>query len=146
MSNEVKEFQLKQISTFIKSGIKEVFAEGLVNKNDNLSVIFAGDLNIDAYNNVWKLNKVTYKSLLEHIDNPRDLHKEFNGEKVENTWTWKSNPKIGRRFDYVFAYDSLAGYNFNKISVNKMKVIDILDSTKKSISDHKGISTELKLN
>ena len=144
-SNEIKELQLEQIINFIKSGVKNVFTSGLVTENDNLSVIFAGDLNIDAYSNVWRLNRVTYSKLLEHLNKPRDLHKEHNGNKVENTWTWRSNSNIGRRFDYVFAYDSLAGYNFNKIAVDEMNVIEIQDSNQKSISDHKGISTKLIL-
>lgn len=145
-SSEGKEFQLEEIMNFISSGINKVYADGIVKKNDNLSVIFAGDLNVDAYNNTWKLNKVTHTKLMGILKQPRDLHKEFNGDKRENTWTWRSNSQYGRRFDYILAYDSLEGFHFNKIAVNEMKVISILDNKKKAISDHKGISTKLKLN
>lgn len=143
-TNENKEYQLLQISEFIRTAIQNTFSSGIIGKNEELTVILAGDFNIDAYNNTWSQNRVIHSRLLKLLGNPRDLHKEFNGEKREYTWNFNSN-SYPRRFDYVFAYDSVAGRNLKKLSVKEMNVVDIQDDKNNSISDHRGISARLQL-
>ncbi|MBI9073373.1 MAG: hypothetical protein JEY94_17355 [Melioribacteraceae bacterium] len=135
-TREHKEYQLSQINNFMESGIRGIFDSGIIKDDDELVVILAGDFNSNAY------SQSRHTRLLEKLDYPRDLHKEYNGDKHEYTWNFRSN-SYPRRFDYVFAYDSLAGFNFSKLSVNSMSVVDILDSKETSISDHRGIETSL---
>lgn len=143
-SKENKELQISQIYDFINAGVNTLLSSQILKENEGLVVILAGDFNVDAYNNVWRENRVLHEDLMTLLGNPRDLHKEYNGEKREYTWNFRSTSHP-RRFDYVFAFDSLAGNNFAKLSVDEMRVIDIKDSSNTSISDHQGIETSIKI-
>jgi hypothetical protein len=76
---------------------------------------------------------------------PRDLHKEFHGDKQEHTFRFGSN-NASRRFDYIFAYDSLSQPGFRKVGVSSITTVDIKDSSGVSISDHLGLHGVININ
>ena len=97
--------------------------------------MLAGDFNSDAY------NSERYKNLLKHLGFPRDLHKEFNGNKEEYTFAFRSR-KPSRRFDYILAYDNWGKFNLKKVNVKSIGVEDVtVDSV--SISDHIALKANL---
>ena len=134
-THEHKLFQLDQIKTFIDLAVKGVISSGKVSSSKNLIVLLAGDFNSDAY------NSERYKNLLKHLGFPRDLHKEFNGNKEEYTFAFRSR-KPSRRFDYILAYDNWGKFNLKKVNVKSIGVEDVtVDSV--SISDHIALKANL---
>ncbi len=133
-TTEHKEFQLSQIKNFIKISVIEVLSSGILKSSKDLIVILAGDFNSNAY------SVDRFKRLTNILGYPRDLHKEFNGAKEEFTF------RGTRRYDYIFAYDSLATNTFKKVKVKSIKINDVVDDEGKSISDHKAIESSIIIN
>ncbi len=133
---EHKHYQLQQIYSFINLSVAKVVESGLAADPGNMIVILAGDFNRNAY------DPQSFNVMLDILGNPRDLHMEFNGNKEEYTWRFKSgNP---RRFDYVFAYDSLSSFNLKRVEAKSINTKDIKDSKNNSVSDHKAIKAKIK--
>ena len=130
-TTEHKELQLAQIKEFIHAAVNGVLNKGFVTAED-LVVILAGDFNSNAY------SEERFSRLQYLLGFPRDLHKEFHGDKQEHTFRFGSN-NASRRFDYIFAYDSLSQPGFHKVGVSSITTIDIKDSSGVSISDHLGL-------
>lgn len=133
-TTEHKEFQLSQIKDFIETSVNEVLSSGVIKSSEDLIVILAGDFNSNAY------SQDRFNRLTNLLGFPRDLHKEFNGAKEEYTF------RGTRRYDYIFAYDSLATNIFRKVKVKSIIINDVADDKGKSISDHKAIETSLIIN
>ena len=132
---EHKLFQLEQINNFINTAVDGVISSGKVKSEKNLAVLLAGDFNSDAY------SPERYSLFKNHLGDPRDLHKEFHGEKEEYTFKFRSG-RPSRRFDYILAYDSIPKYSFKKVSVKAIGVHDVkVDSV--SISDHIALKAKL---
>ena len=132
---EHKLFQLDQINNFINTAVDGVISSGKVNSEKNLVVLLAGDFNSNAY------SPERYALFKSHLGRPRDLHKEFHGEKEEYTFKFRSG-RPSRRFDYILAYDSIPKYSFKKVSVKSIGVHDVkVDSV--SISDHIALKAKL---
>lgn len=135
---EHKLYQLDQIYNFIKTAIKESINSGKIDNPERLVVLLAGDFNSNAY------SSERYTLFKNHLGEPRDLHKEFNGSKEEYTFAFRSR-KPSRRFDYILAYDQIENYHFNKIIIRSINVEDVkVDSV--SISDHLALKANLILN
>ena len=79
------------------------------------------------------------------LGNPRDLHMEFSGNKQEYTWRFRSNSRP-RRFDYILAYDSLGTNTFKKVAATYINTKDVKDDQNNSISDHKALKANIRLN
>lgn len=133
-TTEHKEFQLSQIKNFIETSVNGVLSSGIIKSSKDLIVILAGDFNSNAY------SVDRFKRLTNMLGSPRDLHKEFNGAKEEYTF------RGTRRYDYIFAYDSLAANTFRKVKIKSIKINDVVDSEGKSISDHKAIESSIIIN
>jgi endonuclease/exonuclease/phosphatase family metal-dependent hydrolase len=136
-TTEHKELQFTQIKNFIDASIEGVLKSGVVS-SENLSVILAGDFNSNAYS-AERFERMQY--LLGY---PRDLHKEFHGEKQEHTFRFGSG-NATRRFDYIMAYDSIGPINLKKVEVQSINAINITDDDNNSISDHLGLKAALKI-
>ena len=137
-TREHKDLQLDQINYFISSAIDTVLNSDLVDNPESLIVMLTGDFNSNAYEPNSLINLTT------RLGNPRDLHIYHNGNKQEYTFRFRSgrNP---RRYDYIFAYDSLNGNKFCKVETEYINVKDIKDKTGQSISDHKALKAGIKI-
>lgn len=138
-STEIKERQLEQISTFIEEAVNGVLNSGKIKSSQNMIVLLAGDFNSNAY------DKERIGRLESILNFPRDLHKEFHGDKEEHTFRFSSR-NASRRFDYIFAYDSLNQTKFKRVGVQSINAIDIKGKDSLSISDHLGLSGILNIN
>ena len=138
-TTENKEAQLKQIKTFIDTAVDSVLKSGTVKSSKNLVVLLAGDFNSNAY------DKERFKRMESILGYPRDLHREFNGEKEEYTFRFNQS-NATRRFDYILAYDSIGQIPLKKVSVQSIGVIDIVDDENNSISDHLGLRAVIEIN
>jgi endonuclease/exonuclease/phosphatase family metal-dependent hydrolase len=136
-TREHKLFQMKQIFSFIDTTVAKVVNSPLVNSPENLIVILAGDFNSNAY------SPESFRAMRDILGNPRDLHMEFNGNKQEYTWRFNSTSSP-RRFDYIFAYDSLGTYSLKKVSATSINTKDIRDDQNNSISDHKALEANIR--
>jgi endonuclease/exonuclease/phosphatase family metal-dependent hydrolase len=136
---EHKLYQIEQIHDFIIKTVTKVIKSGLVNSARNLIVILAGDFNNNAY------RPDSYKAMLKKLGYPRDLHMEFNGNKQEYTFRFRSG-RGSRRFDYILSYDQLGDYNFKKISTKSINVKDLKDNQNRDISDHSALKAVIKIN
>ena len=132
---EHKLFQLEQIGDFIAAAIEAVITKGIIKSPENLSVILAGDFNSDAY------STDRFRSFLEALKHPRDLHKEFHGNYEEYTFRNR-----GRRYDYILAYDEIGNHKMNKLKTKSISVQNVQDEKGESISDHKGIRATILIN
>lgn len=135
-SRDHKNFQLTQIKSFIDTALTNAISSKIIPSVENLVVILAGDFNTNAYSDN------SFNSLKMHLGYPRDLHKEFNGNKEEYTFAFRSR-KPSRRFDYIFAYDSLNEYLFRKVKIKTIGVENIVDENGNSISDHLALKATL---
>jgi endonuclease/exonuclease/phosphatase family metal-dependent hydrolase len=138
-TREHKLFQMKQIYAFINSTVTKVVESGIVNSSENLVVILAGDFNSNAY------NPGSFRAMQNILGNPRDLHMEFNGNKQEYTWRFRSSSRP-RRFDYILAYDSLSKNTLKKVDATSINTKDVKDGQNNSISDHKALKANIRLN
>lgn len=137
-TTEHKEFQFLQVRNFIETAVNGVLKSEIAISSKNLAVVLAGDFNSDAYNNE------RFASLQYLLGNPRDLHKEFHGEKQEYTFKFSSRSP-SRRFDYILAYDDFGEFRFHKINVQSITTVDITSNEGNSISDHLGLKATIKL-
>ncbi|MCK5087531.1 MAG: endonuclease/exonuclease/phosphatase family protein [Melioribacteraceae bacterium] len=138
-TKEHKQFQLGQIGNFINDAVDSIITSGIVHSSENLIALLAGDFNSNAYSDD------RFKKLRELLGNPRDLHMEFNGNKKEYTFRFRSrNPS--RRFDYIFAYDNIGEIELKKITVKSISADDVQDDKNNSISDHQGLKATLLIN
>jgi endonuclease/exonuclease/phosphatase family metal-dependent hydrolase len=138
-TTEHKEVQLKQIKKFIDDAVNIVLKSGIVKSSENLIVLLAGDFNSNAY------DVERFKKMQEILGYPRDLHKEFHGDKEEYTFTFQSS-NASRRFDYIMVYDSLGQTKLKKVQVQSINAVDVKDDMGNSISDHLGLKATLKIN
>ena len=136
-TREHKQFQMKQIYSFINTTVTKVVKSRFVNSSENLIVILAGDFNSNAY------SPESYHAMQNILGNPRDLHMEFNGDKQEYTWRFKSTSSP-RRFDYIFAYDSLSTNTFRNVTATYIHTKDVRDDQNNSISDHKALKAGIR--
>ena len=137
-TREHKLFQMKQIYTFINTAVTKVVESSFVNASENLIVILAGDLNSNAY------SLESFHAMLNMLGNPRDLHREFNGDKQEYTWRFRSKSRP-RRFDYILAYDSLSTNTFRKVTATAINTKEVKDDQNNSISDHKALKSNIRI-
>jgi len=138
-TREHKQFQMKQIYSFINTTVAKVVESRFVNSSHNLIVILAGDFNSNAY------SPESFQSMINILGNPRDLHMEFNGNKKEFTWRFRST-RSPRRFDYILAYDRLNMNTFRKVTATSINTKDVQDHQNNSISDHQALKATIKLN
>jgi endonuclease/exonuclease/phosphatase family metal-dependent hydrolase len=138
-TREHKLFQMKQIYSFIESTVTKVVNSRFVNSSENLIVILAGDFNSNAY------SPESFQAMENILGNPRDLHMEFNGNKQEFTWRFRSTSSP-RRFDYILAYDTLGTNTFRKVAATSINTKDIQDNQNNSISDHKALQAKIRFN
>lgn len=136
---EHKLYQFEQINGFINHAVDSVISSGIAGSPEDLIVILAGDFNSNAY------DESRLRSMMNKLNNPRDLHKEFNGNKQEATWRFQSGRR-GRRFDYILAYDKVGENVLKRISVKSINAIVIRDKDGNSISDHKALRAVLTIN
>ena len=138
-TREHKQFQMKQIYSFINTTVTKVVEFNLVNSSENLIVILAGDFNSNAY------SPASFRTMLNILGNPRDLHMEFNGNKQEYTWRFRSGSRP-RRFDYILAYNSIGTNTFRNVTPTYIKTKDVRDDQNNSISDHRALKANIRLN
>ena len=138
-TREHKQFQMKQIYSFLNTTVTKVVNSRFVNSSENLIVILAGDFNSNAY------SPESFRAMQNILGNPRDLHMEFNGNKQEYTWRFRSTSSP-RRFDYILAYDHLSMNTFKKVAATSINTKDIQDHQNNSISDHKALKANIRLN
>jgi endonuclease/exonuclease/phosphatase family metal-dependent hydrolase len=136
-TREHKQFQMKQIYSFINTTVTKVVESRLVNASENLIVLLAGDFNSNAY------SPDSFGAMQNILGNPRDLHMEFNGNKQEYTWRFRSDSSP-RRFDYILAYDRLGTNTFRKVAATYIKTEDVKDHQNNSISDHKALKAGIR--
>jgi endonuclease/exonuclease/phosphatase family metal-dependent hydrolase len=136
-TREHKQFQMGQIYSFINKTVTKVLESRFIDSSENLIVILAGDFNSNAY------SPESLRTMLSMLGNPRDLHMEFNGNKQEYTWRFRSSSRP-RRFDYILAYDSLGTNKFRKVAATVINTKDITDDQNNSISDHKALKANIK--
>ena len=134
-----KLYQFEEINGFMNSAVDSVIASGITGSSENLIVILVGDFNSDAY------DESRLRSMMNKLNNPRDLHKAFNGNLQETTWRFQSGRR-GRRFDYILAYDRVGENILKKVGVKSIDAIDIKDKEGNSISDHRALRTVLTIN
>ncbi|MCB0745329.1 MAG: hypothetical protein KDC67_15575, partial [Ignavibacteriae bacterium] len=137
-TTEHKEFQLTQIKNFIDDIVITAVNKGITPSTENLIVLLAGDFNSNAYS----LDRFNRLQML--LGNPRDLHKEFNGNKEEYTFAFREG-RPSRRFDYIFAYDKIDDIHLKKIRVINIGVEDVKDDNGNSISDHIALKASLSI-
>jgi len=137
-SMEIKNFQLEQIRDFIKNAVLKVVKSKLVNSPKNLVVLLAGDFNSDAY------NYQRDKNLIRLLDNPRDLDKEFNGNKRNYTFRF-SHGRGSRRFDYILANDTIDSFQLRRVTAESVSAYDLKDNNNVSISDHSALRAVIKI-
>jgi len=135
---EHKEAQLRQIKMFIDSAVDSVLKSGTVKSSEDLVVLLAGDFNSNAY------DEERFSRMQSLLGYPRDLHKEFHGEKQEHTFRFGSN-NASRRFDYIMAYDSIGQTKFKQVDVLSINAVDVKDDEGNSISDHLGLKAALRI-
>jgi len=134
-TTEHKQYQLSQIKTFITNAVDIVIGTNLIDNPRNLAVILAGDFNSNAYDN----NRFSqFRKLLGY---PRDLHKDFHEEHEEYTFRNRA-----RRYDYILSYDKMGDTDLKSVVVKSINVENVVDDSGESISDHRGIKTNLKIN
>ncbi len=138
-TREHKQFQMKQIYSFINTAVTRVVESRFVNSSQNLIVILAGDFNSNAY------SPESFRAMLNILGNPRDLHMEFNGNKQEYTWRFRSSSRP-RRFDYILAYDRLGTNNLKEVAATSINTTDVTDDQNNSISDHRALKANIRLN
>ena len=138
-TREHKQFQMKQIYSFLNTTVAKVVNSRFVNSSENLIVLLAGDFNSNAY------SPESFRAMQNILGNPRDLHMEFNGNKQEYTWRFRSTSSP-RRFDYILAYDSLSANRFKKVAATYINTKDVKDDQNNSISDHKALKANIHLN
>ncbi|MBK8944632.1 MAG: hypothetical protein IPM32_05090 [Ignavibacteriae bacterium] len=131
-TSEHKLFQLKQIGNFIEKSVQKIIEDKIVESQENLSVILAGDFNSDAY------SADRFSIMINALKYPRDLHKEFHGTNQEYSFRNRT-----RRYDYIFSYDKIGDFDLNKINVKSIGVMDIRTENNVSISDHLAIKANL---
>jgi len=134
-----KLYQFEEINGFVNHAVENVISSGISGPSENLIVILAGDFNSDAY------DESRLRSMMNKLDNPRDLYKEFNGNKREATWRFQPG-NSGRRFDYILAYDQIGENRLRRITAKSINAIDIKDKAGESISDHRALRAVLKFN
>jgi len=137
-TTEHKELQLSQIKNFIDISVEGILKSGIVKSAEELIVVLAGDFNSNAY------SEERFSRMQSLLGYPRDLHKEFHGEKQEHTFRFGSN-NASRRFDYIMAYDSIGSEVLRDVEVESIGTIDIKDDTGNSISDHLGLKVALRI-
>lgn len=137
-STEVKDFQMGQIRKFIRNAVSVVLDSGLVSSSKNLAVILGGDFNNNAY------NPERYKNMLTLLGGPRDLDMDYDKEEKNYTFSFGPN-RQGRRFDYIFSFDSIDSHPLKKITVKDINVFDVIDDKGESISDHRALRAALKI-
>ena len=137
-TTEHKELQLTQIKNFIDVSVEEVLKSGIVKSADELVVVLAGDFNSNAY------SEERFTRMQSLLGYPRDLHKEFHGDKQEHTFRFGSN-NASRRFDYIMAYDSIGSAVLRNVEAESIGTIDIKDDAGNSISDHLGLKAALRI-
>jgi endonuclease/exonuclease/phosphatase family metal-dependent hydrolase len=137
-TTEHKEIQLSQIKNFIDVSVEGVLKSGIVKSAEELVVVLAGDFNSNAY------SEERFTRMQALLGYPRDLHKEFHGEKQEHTFRFGSN-NASRRFDYIMAYDSIGSALFRNVETESIGTIDIKDDAGNSISDHLGLKAVLRI-
>ena len=115
-----------------------VLKSGIVKSAEELIVVLAGDFNSNAY------SEERFSRMQSLLGYPRDLHKEFHGEKQEHTFRFGSD-NASRRFDYIMAYDSIGSAALRNVEVESIGTIDIKDDAGNSISDHLGLKAALKI-
>lgn len=138
-TTEHKEIQLKQIKKFIDDAVDGVLKSETVKSSKELIVLLAGDFNSNAYDGE------RFRIMQNILGYPRDLHKEFHGEKEEYTFRFNTR-NASRRFDYILAYDSIGQTTFKKVNVQSINVVDVKDDEGNDISDHLGLKATLKIN
>jgi endonuclease/exonuclease/phosphatase family metal-dependent hydrolase len=131
-----KLYQFEEINNFINHAVDSVISSGVAGSSENLIVILAGDFNSDAY------DESRVRSMMDKLNHPRDLHKEFNGNKQEATWRFQSGNR-GRRFDYIMTYDQIGDNILRKIDAKSINAVDILDKNGESISDHRALRAKI---
>lgn len=129
--------QLFQIKKFIKQSVYGILKNEIVKSPQNLIVLLTGDFNMDAYEDFDKYR------IQKYLGSPRDLHKEFNKEEKEYSIFIKG-PGLLKRFDYIFAYDSLGNIPFKKVGVNSINITDIQNKDSLSVSDHFAMKAQLR--
>lgn len=127
--------QLRQIKKFIDIAVWHVLKAGIVQPR-NLTVILAGDFNIDAH------NFDDYADMLYYLGNPRDLLSEFKPGNEEYTISFRLM-NFYKRFDYIFAYDKLGPMPLRKVKIKNINATDIIGTDLESISDHRAIKSLL---
>lgn len=133
-----KAHQLYQVHSFIFNAVSVLLKNNVVDSSTNLIVILTGDLNYDAY------SEEDIKTVKKFLGNPRDLHQEYNGELHEYTKIIEWIGLYGR-FDYIFAYDSIASLPLRRVNINSINVTDIINEEEESVSDHFAIIASLKI-
>ena len=101
-------------------------------------MLLAGDFNSDAYNFQRDQN------LIRLLDNPRDLDKEFNGNKRNYTFRF-SHGRGSRRFDYILAYDTIDSLQLRRVTAESVGAYDLKDNKNVSISDHSALRAIIKI-
>jgi len=131
-----KQRQLRLIQRFISKSVLLLLDNGVVDKSENLIVLLTGDFNADAY------DEGDVKMINKHLGFPRDLHKEFNKSKEEYTMNFKLF-NFYRRFDYIFAYDSLGTIPLKRVKIESINATDIRSVSNQSVSDHLALKAVL---
>ena len=137
-TTEHKELQLSQIKNFIDISVEGILKSGIVKSAEELIVVLAGDFNSNAY------SEERFSRMQSLLGYPRDLHKEFHGEKQEHTFRFGSS-NASRRFDYIMAYDSIGQTKFKQVDVLSINAVDVKDDEGNSISDHLGLKAALRI-
>jgi endonuclease/exonuclease/phosphatase family metal-dependent hydrolase len=134
-----KLYQFKEIYNFMNNAVDSVLSSGIAGRADNLIVILAGDFNSDAYSHS------RLSSMMNKLGYPRDLYREYNGNKQEATWRFRSGRR-GRRFDYILAYDQLGKNPLRQVTAKSVSTLDIADGNGESISDHRALRAVISIN
>ena len=108
----------------------------LVKSSGNLAVLLTGDFNSDAYDEDDLDNLTTF------LGSPRDLHGEYNTSEEEYTMMFKWF-NLYKRFDYIFAYDTVMQMPLRKIWTHSINVTDIKNRAHDSVSDHLAVKASL---
>ncbi len=137
-TTEQKEAQLMQIKYFIDQAVNGVLKSGIVSSPEGMVVLLAGDFNSNAY------SEERFSRMQNLLGYPRDLHKEFHGDKQEHTFRF-NNESAARRFDYIVAYDSIGQTSFKKVYAQSINAVNIQDDNGNNISDHFGLKASIKI-
>ena len=138
-SRRQKRRQFAQIKNFIDYAVHRVLESGMVKSSGDLSVLLAGDFNTDAYDDK------DINILSSELGFPRDLHSERNPLQKEYTLIFKTF-NFYKRFDYIWAYDSLGNIPLNKLEIQSINATDVTDKDNDSVSDHMALKASLIIN